>query len=277
MAETRHNQLIAEAARRVLTPLGVRQRGRSRIWLDDRGWWLIVIEFQPSSWARGTYLNVGAMWLWRQIGHLAFDHGYREEGFQEFRDAADFEAKAAAVAERAAVEVLRLRAQFADLEAVARALGGDAPKDGWGQYHAAIAAALASDRTAAVVGLDALATPRSDDPPWLRDLRAWAREIRGLIDRPTELAAYLDAVVRDTRSALKLPAFSGSVGDRQHEDEAPNNGEDTAGHLENAVFIKRPIEEVFAFVADLPKISLWNYHVRTVTPTSAGTGVVGST
>jgi hypothetical protein len=44
----------------VLTPLGLTQRGRSRLWLDDHGWWLIVVEFQPSAWSRGSHLNVSA-------------------------------------------------------------------------------------------------------------------------------------------------------------------------------------------------------------------------
>ncbi|MGH2453777.1 MAG: hypothetical protein ACRDF5_08440 [bacterium] len=216
MTRTTHNQHISDAARRTLAPLGVRQRGRSRTWVDDRGWWVIVVEFQPSSWARGTYLNVGAMWLWRRTDHLAFDHGYRVERFQEFRGEADFAVQAALVAERAAEEVQRLRAQFADMAAVARVLAADARSDGWRQYHAAIAAGLAGDRTTAAVCLDALAAPRSDDPAWLSDLRAWAREIRGPIDRPADFVAYLDSVVRDTRAGLKLPLFNGSVSSLQH-------------------------------------------------------------
>lgn len=33
----------------VLAPLGVRRRSRSRTWLDDHGWWLGIVEFQPSA------------------------------------------------------------------------------------------------------------------------------------------------------------------------------------------------------------------------------------
>ncbi|MBO0772648.1 MAG: hypothetical protein J2P35_14415 [Actinobacteria bacterium] len=43
-------EIIAEVAGQVLAPLGVRRRGRSRTWLDDHGWWLGIVEFQPSSW-----------------------------------------------------------------------------------------------------------------------------------------------------------------------------------------------------------------------------------
>ena len=45
--ELPHSKLITSAARDVLRPLGLRRRGRSRVWLDDRGWWLGVVEFQP--------------------------------------------------------------------------------------------------------------------------------------------------------------------------------------------------------------------------------------
>jgi hypothetical protein len=44
------------------------RKGRSRVWFDDQGWWIGVVEFQPSSWSRGTYLNVGVSWLWGALG-----------------------------------------------------------------------------------------------------------------------------------------------------------------------------------------------------------------
>src|SRR5256885_11111558 len=55
-----HSKLITAAAREILRPLGLFQKGRSRVWLDDQGWWLGVVEFQPSDWSKGSYLNVGA-------------------------------------------------------------------------------------------------------------------------------------------------------------------------------------------------------------------------
>lgn len=74
--------------------MGLSQKGRSRIWLDDQRWWLCVVEFQPSSWSRGSYLNVGCMWLWPVRDDISFDEGYRVEEFCEFRDEAQFEAAA---------------------------------------------------------------------------------------------------------------------------------------------------------------------------------------
>ena len=59
-ADSQHNRIIARAAKRRLEPLGCLQKGRSRTWIDDHGWWIGVVEFQPSGWSKGSYLNVGA-------------------------------------------------------------------------------------------------------------------------------------------------------------------------------------------------------------------------
>ena len=40
-----------------------------------------VVEFQPSSWTRGSYLNVGAMWLWRDTGDPARMASHAEAAF----------------------------------------------------------------------------------------------------------------------------------------------------------------------------------------------------
>jgi len=48
-------------------------------------------------------------------------------------------------------------------------------------------------------------------------------------------------------------------------------------HFENSIVIDRPIEDVFAFVRDLPSIPKWNYYVLSVVPTSPTSGSVGST
>src|SRR5688572_3053836 len=48
-------------------------------------------------------------------------------------------------------------------------------------------------------------------------------------------------------------------------------------NFENIIVIDRPIEDVFAFVIDLPSIPKWNYFVVSVVPTSPKSGSVGST
>lgn len=75
-----HNKVIRAAAKSALTPLGLKQQRNSRIWYDDRGWWALVVEFQPSGFQRGSYLNVGVVWMFYESEHWAFDIGGRVKG-----------------------------------------------------------------------------------------------------------------------------------------------------------------------------------------------------
>jgi hypothetical protein len=113
-----HSKLLTAAARKFLQPMGLVQKGRSRIWFDDHAWWICVIEFQPSSWSRGSYLNVGCMWLWHAQDYLSFDEGGRVAPFSEFRGEARFEILADSLAERAACEVSRYRKLFPNVREV---------------------------------------------------------------------------------------------------------------------------------------------------------------
>lgn len=102
MTDFDHNKVLADSARAALAPLGFKRKGRSRTWYRDGTWWLAVIEFQPSSYSRGSYLNVSPMWLWCPGGaHLAFEVFGRVHGYtgaldsDQFRAAADQLATAA--------------------------------------------------------------------------------------------------------------------------------------------------------------------------------------
>lgn len=66
MAVREVDKLIIKAAREILKPMGLFQKGSSRIWIDDNNWFLIVVEFQPSAWSQGAYLNVDVSFLWEQ-------------------------------------------------------------------------------------------------------------------------------------------------------------------------------------------------------------------
>lgn len=145
MADT-HNKIVANAAKSLLGPLGFVRKGRSRTWIADHNWWATVIEFQPSSWSKGSYLNVAAHWLWSDQEHLSFDFGGRIDGYVEYGSDAQFSVAVAALAERAANEALRLAQIFVSLPQTATVLLSDVREGsdgGWGAYNAAVAAGLA--------------------------------------------------------------------------------------------------------------------------------------
>src|SRR5919197_3091278 len=98
-----HSKLLNAAAREYLRPLGLAQRGRSRLWFDDHGWWIINVEFQPSGWSKGSFLNVGVQWLWYRFPSFCFELGYRvtwgrNEQFVEFQTLEQFAPEAGRLA-----------------------------------------------------------------------------------------------------------------------------------------------------------------------------------
>lgn len=150
-----HNSIIAKAAKAALAPLGFRRKGQSRIWLADHGYWLTVVEFQPSGWSKGSYLNVSAHWLWippfeDATFMLSFDYGNSGgRPFIEFHAEEQFAKDAAQLAKIAAQYAKHLCDELHSMDAVADALMAQEQgfaKEGrgrWYAYHAGVASALA--------------------------------------------------------------------------------------------------------------------------------------
>jgi len=59
-----HAKIINAVAKKYLAPMGFFRKGTSRVWLQDNGWFFTVVEFQPSGFSKGTYLNVAMNFLW---------------------------------------------------------------------------------------------------------------------------------------------------------------------------------------------------------------------
>ncbi|MBO5164642.1 MAG: hypothetical protein J6B75_10940 [Ruminococcus sp.] len=76
-----HNKIINAVAKQYLASEGLFRVGSSRNWIDDNGYFLTIVEFQPSSYSRGTYLNVGINFMWEKSeglnDTLSFDCGGR--------------------------------------------------------------------------------------------------------------------------------------------------------------------------------------------------------
>ncbi len=153
MATKDHNAMIRAAAGATLGAIGLYQKGRSRLWIDDHGWWLIVVELQPSGGRSGTYCNVGGDYLWFARDHLVFEDAERisvgGEQFVGFDPAAPetFETQIAALVGAAAEAVEERRGIHSDrdrdtLQRLSRRRG-----DIYDDYHAGAAAGLLGMRT----------------------------------------------------------------------------------------------------------------------------------
>jgi hypothetical protein len=207
---SRASSILTRVARDVLGGIGVRQKGRSRLWIEDRGWWLIVVELQPSAWSQGSYLNVAGMWLWQRADHFHYDTpNARIHDHVDFRDEAQFEPAARRLVDLAARRVEELRAQWSSLDAVAELLRSTPlMHGGWPEYHAGVAAALTGDVSRALSSFDSIAaSERPDSPDWHKGLARLADELRERCADRAAFRAWASDVVAESRRLLGLDAL----------------------------------------------------------------------
>lgn len=206
-AQSAATKLVTQAAREHLQPLGLQQRGGSRLWLDDHGWWVVVVAFESPAHEQGAGLSVFADFLWHGSDYVAFAVGGRvgEQGSpfdQDDRrelvcrldaDEAGFERCMATLAGRAAEEVAAWRERFPSLERWAEYLDQTAGRDEWRRYDAAVAAALTGDAKNA--------------RKWFRRAARTlpeARQMRDLLGDPTAFEAEAAQRARAMREHLGL-------------------------------------------------------------------------
>lgn len=64
------NKIINVAAKQILAEQGLFRKGNSRTWLEDNDYYLTIVEFQPSGYLKGSFLNVGINFLWESTSNL---------------------------------------------------------------------------------------------------------------------------------------------------------------------------------------------------------------
>jgi hypothetical protein len=190
MVAADHNKIVASVARAVLRPLGCVQKGRSRVWLDDHGWWIGLIEFQPSAWSKGSYLNVGACWLWCEKDFLSFDDGYRVGGFVELECMDQFAADMERLAMQAGAELQQLRLRYASLDSTAQYLHEKVDPGIWDHYHAAIACGLTGRIHDSRAHFSEVANCSEENSAWVQELQRTSQGLENsVLDRESFRAA----------------------------------------------------------------------------------------
>ncbi len=116
-----HSKIIKQVCKEILIPLGVFQKGSSRLYLDDNGYFFTVVEFQPSSWNCGTYLNIGLTFLWdynqSDVLYFTFSRqpAARYGKFVEYKNESQFRKEITDLANIAKEEILFYR-KLRDIE-----------------------------------------------------------------------------------------------------------------------------------------------------------------
>jgi len=139
--EENHNTILKQTVRAVLKPEGLFQRGSSRTWIDDNGWFFTVVEFQSDWCAKGSYLNIGPWYLWNKGVSLNPGNGDREPGWAGYKgDGTAFAQEIDAMAQLALKRIMEYRtlsSPKAFLEAAAQLPRRFIPWDWWNRFMAA--------------------------------------------------------------------------------------------------------------------------------------------
>jgi len=200
-----HSALLTSAAKRILKPSGLFQKGRSRTWLGDQVWWMVVVEFQPSDWSQGSYLNVGCMWLWNAKQHISFDVGYRVNDFFAFENEKQFGPVADRLAVVALEKVGEYRKLFRSVREVSNYYFENAPNGFWPCFDAAIAHSLAGQAEASTRVLATCLDGTDSDPMWLKEARSDARSLVASVGDVQRMREIISGRVMKTRAQQHLP------------------------------------------------------------------------
>ncbi len=133
-----HNKLLKKVVKEQLKPFGIFQKGQSRTFLYDKGWSTIIIEFQPSSYSKGTFLNVGLDFNFYPRNYFAFGYGYRENGFEQFDNEKQFTDLTINLCELAIKKVKELDEKFLNIPKALSTLNKEDSNDTWRLFDKAI-------------------------------------------------------------------------------------------------------------------------------------------
>ena len=212
MSKSRPSLILERAARQVLAPLGLSQVGRSRSWRDDHRWYAIIVEFQPSDFSRGSYLNVGINWLWSELDYETFDvSGDRGIEYVEYESDAQFEPEAERLATFAAGQVTRYRARFPTAAQAARHYGVlGRGLTFWERYHAGVLRGLLGHRWRAGWHFRRFcAETRGSDLDGEIEAGRRAARLRALTADPPAFRREIRGAIERTRALLRMPAVDG--------------------------------------------------------------------
>jgi hypothetical protein len=164
------------------------------------------VEFQPSNWGAGSYLNVGLMFLWRPVDYLVFEVGCRVDDFSPVGDAGGFEQAIEAKAGKAKEELTRLRERFASLRDVTRHYEAAGKKLSMrDQAHLGIAWGLLGDMERCRNRLDQALVLREQERSGSWRASAWMLDACQAAVGEDTFPAWVLSTLNATRAALKLP------------------------------------------------------------------------
>ncbi len=131
------NKIIKKLCKEIF-PSDVFQKGNSRVYLDDNGYYFTMIEFQPYSLRKGAFLNVGLSFLFDKSDFLSFSYSFKNESrigkkFIEYKNDEQFEKDVRKYVELANKYILKYR-KFIDINYAKKCIVKELNDNNWNSY-----------------------------------------------------------------------------------------------------------------------------------------------
>jgi hypothetical protein len=217
-----HGAVLRRVVRETLEPIGLTTAMGPRYWVDDHGWWLTCLWYEPSDFQQGTYLRAGRMFLWVERANLAVDADVvdrwqvrgRTTAWVAAKDATEWERSVHDLATASVAYVERVRMERHDVHATAERLSRH-DGDAWTDLHLGVAHGLDGDVEAARLAFERVGRAANPhDAPWLEALRRRAADLAAVVPDSTAFRSEVTATVVRARRRLRLPERSPEEIDR---------------------------------------------------------------
>jgi hypothetical protein len=208
MTQPDHTRITNKTAKKIFGVYEIKQKGQSRIWLDDNGWFTTVIEFQPFRGRQGTTLNIGVNFHWYEKEYFSFDIGYRQDvEFVAYDGNKErFLAEVEKLCEIALTKTLEYRDKLKNIDQAKSTILNHvfSSESILGSYHKGIICGLTRDFPQLNDFFQKLL--KEDHPgEWLNELKDRVNFLISNADDQNQFTVTIIEIIRKTRVLKKLP------------------------------------------------------------------------
>lgn len=199
-----YQKIISKTTREVLRPAGLDQKGTSRLWYLDCGWYACFAEFQPFSNRQGTTLNFGISWLWYPQEYWTFDVFHRVGEFFEYHEDESFQSCVLALSNQAVEYCMQTQAVIKTPADAYALVENHQKKTDWHAFHLAILAGLDDQTDMSLALFDAAFVPQAKIP-WEIERNEVIKALKGELTDRQAFERCINARIIEARTMLKLP------------------------------------------------------------------------
>jgi len=202
-----HNKIIKKVASKTFKQYGIKQKGQSRLFIDDNDWFIIIIEFQPSKFGNGTYLNIGINFNWNIQDYYSFDIGNREKEFVEYINEEQFTEEINKLCKYSIEKIHDYKNKFKDINNAEKIIlrHNFTSDELWGNYHRGIISGLVGNKNNLIKYFNKLLEQPENNIEWITEFKKQIKGLMALANKNiTDFTEKIQMIIMETRKLKKL-------------------------------------------------------------------------